>query len=284
MEIIGRGFLARSLAESAPFEPEGAEGAVVLAAGVSSTHVTDPAEFARERTLVEEVAARCAREGRRLVVFSTASHAMYGHTDRPALETDPVAPASAYGRHKLELERAVAASGASWLILRLSHVVGPNQRPHHLLPAFVAQVQAGTMRLYRGAFRDLVDVRDVVACVTGLLAAGVCGEVVNVASGTPYPITTVAEGVRARLDRPVHVELVDTEPQRTVVSIERLRALLLDAAPAGGQHYLDRMLDRYVPGYRGLVPTDTGVRGRGPARPEASRPEPAGANGRAIRT
>ncbi|HEX4247711.1 MAG TPA: NAD-dependent epimerase/dehydratase family protein [Pseudonocardia sp.] len=256
MEIIGRGFLAHSLAELMQAGP-GAADAVVLAAGVSSTSVTDPGEFARERSLVEEVATRCAREARRLVVFSTASHAMYGHTDHPVRETDLLAPASAYGRHKLELEQTVAGSGASWLVLRLSHVVGPNQRPHHLLPAFVEQIRAGTMRLYRGAFRDLVDVRDVVASVTGLLAAGVCGEVVNVASGTPYPITAVAEGVRARMDRPVRVELVDTEPQRTVVSIERLRALLPEAAPAGGQRYLDHMLDRYVPGYRELEPSGT---------------------------
>ncbi|MGM1065143.1 NAD-dependent epimerase/dehydratase family protein [Saccharothrix sp. Mg75] len=250
MRVVGRGFIAGNLAGIADRHPD----ACVLAAGVSSTHVTDPAELARERELAAEVARRCAREGLTLVVLSTASHAMYGSTDRPATEDDPVDPASPYGRHKLALERQVADSGVRWLALRLSHVVGAGQRPHQLLPAFVEQVRSGVVRLHRGAHRDLVDVRDVVSAVDGLLAAGVRDEVLNVASGTPYPVTGIAAGVQARMGLPARQEVVDAVPVRTVVSTARLRALLPGSAPVGGPAYLDRLLDAYVARHPGRAP------------------------------
>ncbi|PRY32494.1 NAD-dependent epimerase/dehydratase family protein [Umezawaea tangerina] len=251
MRIVGRGFIAGNLAGIAGRHPD----AVVLAAGVSSTHVTDPAEFTREHDLLADVVRRCAEEDLRLVVLSSASHAMYGSTDVPATELDPVDPVSPYGRHKLALERRVAESGVPWLVLRLSHVVGAGQRPHQLLPAFVEQVRSGVVRLHRDTFRDLVDVRDVVSAVDGLLAAGVRDEVVNVASGTPYPVGAIAEGVRARMGLPARQEVVDATPVRTAVSTARLRAAVPGLAPLGGDAYLERLLDRYVRHYPAPVPT-----------------------------
>jgi hypothetical protein len=52
MEIVGSGFLAGNLARIAERHPE----AVVLSAGVSSTHVTSAAEFTREQWLTRDVA------------------------------------------------------------------------------------------------------------------------------------------------------------------------------------------------------------------------------------
>lgn len=247
MLVIGRGFIASHLSTIADRHPH----AVVVAAGVSSIRVTDPAEFARERALMADVTQRCLRENLTAVVLSTASHAMYGSTDHIVEEREPVSPSSPYGRHKLGLERQVADSGANWLVLRLAHVVGARQRPHHLLPAFVEQVRSGTVRLYRDTYRDLVDVRDVVSTVDGLLAAGVHGEVVHVASGTPVPVTAIAAGVRARMGLPARLEVVDAPPVRTTVSTARLRALLPTAVLPGGAGYLDRLLDRYVADYAG---------------------------------
>lgn len=245
MEIVGNGFIAENLRPVTCRHPD----AVVLAAGVSSTHVTDSREFARETVLTRDITRRCARDNRRLVVFSTASHALYGSRDDPVQEWEPIVPSSCYGRHKLALERLVAESGAPWLVLRLAHVAGTGQRPHQLLPALVTQIRSGTVRVHRGAHRDLVDVLDVVNVVDGLLASGSHGEVINVASGTPFPIETIADGIAARMGMAAQYEMVDAAPARTVVSVDRLRALLPSHAPCGGKAYLDRILDRYVPHY-----------------------------------
>jgi len=242
MDIIGRGFLAGSLTALAASHPR----VTVLAAGVSTTVVDAEAEFRRERDLVMATAASCRRSGRLLVFLSTASHALYGTTTTPADESAPLAPETAYGRHKLSLEESVRASGAPWLVLRLSHVVGRGQRPHQLLPTLVRQVSAGTVTVYRGAHRDLVDVRDVVRAVDGLLSRGVRDETVNVASGTPYAVEDIVAGVERRLRTRAVRRVVDSGAARTLVSVERLRLLVPQACPPGGPPYLDGLLDRYV--------------------------------------
>ncbi|HEY8978437.1 MAG TPA: NAD-dependent epimerase/dehydratase family protein [Streptomyces sp.] len=242
MDIIGRGFLAGSLTALAASHPR----VTVLAAGVSTTVVDAEAEFRRERDLVMATAASCRRSGRLLVFLSTASHALYGTTTTPADESAPLAPETAYGRHKLSLEESVRASGAPWLVLRLSHVVGRGQRPHQLLPTLVRQVAAGAVTVYRGAHRDLVDVRDVVRAVDGLLSRGVRDETVNVASGTPYAVEDIVTGVERRLRTRAVRRVVDSGAARTLVSVERLRLLVPQACPPGGPPYLDGLLDRYV--------------------------------------
>ncbi|WP_435135605.1 NAD-dependent epimerase/dehydratase family protein [Actinacidiphila sp. bgisy144] len=247
VEIVGRGFLARHLSALPASHGE----VTVLAAGVSSTAVGSPDAFRREAYLVRATARRCRAEGRTVVFFSTASSALYGTCDTPAGE-DAAAPGIPYGRHKLHLEEELAGSGASWLVLRLSHVVGAHQRPHQLLPGLVEQITAGHVRVFAGAYRDLVDVADVTACLDALLAAGVRNEVFNVAAGTPYAVEDIVRGVEARLDRQARWDVVDAAGRggRAVVSVDRLRRHVGALAPAGGPAYLARMLDRYTASYR----------------------------------
>ena len=244
MEIIGRGFIARSLEPVAHRHP----GATVLAAGVSSTSARAPGEFARETAMVDDVTQRCRREGRLLVYLSTASHAMYGSNDAAADEDTPVTPESPYGRQKLRLERTITGSGARSLILRLSHVTGPGQPDHHLLPAFVRQIRGGTVRLYRGAHRDLVDVADVISAIDGLIGQDV-QEVVNVASGVPQPVEALVGGIERRMAASPRHDVVDVTPVSTTVSVDKLCAFLPALRSVRDPDYLDRILDRYVRSY-----------------------------------
>ncbi|MEV0131842.1 NAD-dependent epimerase/dehydratase family protein [Dactylosporangium sp. NPDC050688] len=248
MQIIGNGFLAKNLGEA--FGDRFPE-VTALAAGVSSTSVTDPAEFDREAEVLYAALRGCAAQDRTLLYFSTASFAMYGHTAAPAAEDGPLFPPSAYGRHKLALEACVRASGVRHVVLRLSHVVGPHQRPHQLLPAIVRQVGSGTVTVYRGAHRDLLDARDLMHAIDRLLVAGAGDVVVNVASGRPLPVEEIVDGVAKRLGAAPD-RVYSTGPfSRTEVSLERLRTLVPDfgtvspVAPAD-PGYLDMLLDRYL--------------------------------------
>ncbi|GAA3453651.1 NAD-dependent epimerase/dehydratase family protein [Dactylosporangium matsuzakiense] len=245
MQIVGNGFLARNLREA--FGDRFPE-VTAFAAGVSSTSVTDPVQLDREAEALYDALRRCRAEGSTLLYFSTASFAMYGTTDTPATEDGPLYPPSIYGRHKLALEACVRAGGGPHLVLRLAHVVGPYQRPHQLLPAIVKQVCTGTVTVHRGAHRDLLDVRDLVYAIDGLLSADVRDIVVNVASGRPWPVEDIIDGVAKRLgsapDRTYRARPVS----RTEVSLARLHALVpgfAGGAPAG-DGYLDMLLDRYV--------------------------------------
>lgn len=72
--------------------------------------------------ILAEEAKRC---GALLLHYST-DYVFDGTKPAPYVETDPVCPINAYGRTKLEGERAIAQSGCDHLILRTEWVYGPH--------------------------------------------------------------------------------------------------------------------------------------------------------------
>src|SRR5882757_10710207 len=231
MRIIGSGFLAWNLTGQLDRHP----GVAIYAAGPSGGASTDTDAFARDADRLYAAVARCRADGSRLVYLSTASVGLYGRplnggplNERPAarlVESGPVFPCSAYGRHKLAMEAVVAASGVDYLILRVAYPVGPHQPPHQFVPALAAQVRTGRVTVWQGARRDLVDVAHVTAIVDALLTAGVAGEVVNVASGTAVPVERIVTHIAERFGvRPVTA--IVNAPEEGEISVDRLRELV----------------------------------------------------------
>lgn len=256
MEIIGRGFLARHLHPLAVDHPR----TTVLAAGVSCAAGTSGPQFAREAELVARTAEACRDAGRRLVFFSTASSGMYtGPT--AGREDAPVSPGTPYGAHKWALEQTLRESGVDHLILRLSHVVGPGQPAHQLLPSLLAQLGTGRVRIHQGAVRDLIGIDDVVRLVGLLLAR--CGprETVNVASGAAVPVDRIVDHLEERLGVRADRGYVPARGAHTV-DTGKLRRLVPEADRLGfGPGYYRAVLDRYVlpAAPAGLTPWEVGT-------------------------
>lgn len=244
MEVIGNGFLARHLR---PHFGQRHPDVVVIAAGVSSAGSTEGDAFDREANLVYEVLRRCREEGRTAVFFSTASTGMYAGLECPGTEHGPVFPRTPYGRHKLGLERVCALSGARHLVLRLGYVVGAGAPPDQLLPALTRQILAGEVTVFRGAYRDLVDVQHLMLALDRLLTAGVAGEVVNVATGAPLCVEELLEALSRRLGANPRWSYVTHDLEPAAVNTAKLRRLVPEFAELDfGPGYLDVLLDRYV--------------------------------------
>jgi nucleoside-diphosphate-sugar epimerase len=242
MEIVGNGFLARNLEPIAGKHPD----TVVLAAGVSWASGTSEAEFAREAALLREVAQDCRSAGRRLLFFSTASGGMYGTMGGPGREDRPVTPCNPYGAHKLALESELHASGTHHLILRLGHLVGPDQPPHQLLPTLLRQMREGAVVIHRGAARDLIDVGDVITIIDSLLGQGLRDVTVNVASGTAVPVESIVDYLEYRLGLAARREYRDVGGNH-VISTDKLERLVPEVARMGfGPGYYRRILDSFI--------------------------------------
>lgn len=238
MDIVGTGFLARHLQPLRDRHP----AATALAAGVPR-HPLPNAEHERELRLVGETIRDCRRRGRLLVFFSTVS--MYGAPGCRGREDEPVVPSTRYGRHKLRLEEEVRGGGVPHLLLRLSYVIGPHGPSFRLVPALIAQIRAGRVRVQPGARRDILHVTDFVTVLDRLLALGVQDEIVNVASGDCVDIVDIVAHLEARLGlRPEHDEVHD-DVLSHCASVARLRALVPEAA-AWGPGYHRRAIDRYL--------------------------------------
>jgi len=82
----------------------------------------------RLNAMAPSLIAEEAKELDALMVHYSSAYVFDGLAGRPYVEDDPVGPINAYGRTKLAGERAIAATGARHIILRLSwiHSLGGN--------------------------------------------------------------------------------------------------------------------------------------------------------------
>jgi nucleoside-diphosphate-sugar epimerase len=241
MEVVGDGMIARAFVNSQPVPDD----VVVFAAGVSRSTTTEATEFRREADLLHQVIGRARR--RRLLYFSTASAHLYGNGGgSPCSEEDPVRPTTAYGRHKVEMEKVIRASGVDHLILRVTEVVGPHQRRHQLLPALFSQVKDGAVTVYRGARRDLVDVADLVSIAAEPLPGDLLHATVNVASGHPVTAEEIISYLTELSGRAVTKVYVDIPANDYNVSTKRMAQHAPSTARMGfSPTYYRRVIDRY---------------------------------------
>jgi len=138
----------------------------------------------------------------RFVLLSSQAAAGPGSRERPVRETDSPRPLSAYGRSKLEAERACLGEvdRLSVRILRPSAVYGP--RDAGFLPLFRLVKRGFLLELGRGEREiSLCSVNDLVACVVQATYNGHLdsGSVYFVADSEPYSWGTVERQLCAAL-------------------------------------------------------------------------------------
>jgi nucleoside-diphosphate-sugar epimerase len=197
---------------------------VVHLAGVVSTMRDE--EYLEVNVDGARAVAEAAREsGARLVHISSLAAAGPAPPRAPRTEEDPPAPMTAYGKSKLEGERAIAAvPGLRWTVLRPGVVYGPGDRA--LLPLFVLASRGVLPLIGRAtAAYTFVQVSDLVHAIAAAADRDADGEVTFV--GHPRPVTTRAllEGVRAAVG---HRAVIVPVPSLLL----RLAALLGDAGGA----------------------------------------------------
>ncbi len=200
--------------------------------------------------LPARLAAWCRSRDAGLVHFST-DYVFSGRPDRAWLESDPPAPASAYGRTKLAGEDEIRRSGAGALILRTAWLY--SALPGNFLSAILARAARGEdLRVVSDQFGSPTWAGSLARMTLGLLGA------INIKSGSTLTLHAVDRGrmswhefaamavdmacERGLIERPVAVAAIasDEWPQRA----ERPRWSVLDAGA------LEARLGRSVPTVR----------------------------------
>ena len=219
---------------------------VIHLAGVVSTS-RDEEYMAVNVDATAAVAEATRERGARLVHISSLAAAGPAGPQAPRSEADPPAPMTAYGRSKLEGERAAAAvAGLQWTILRPGVVYGPGDRA--LLPLFVLASRGVLPSIGRAsAAYTFVYISDAVRAIAAAVDRGSSGDVLFV--GHPVPVTTRAllEGVRKAVGRGAMIVPVP-------LSVLKLVALLGDVGgalrrkplPMNSRRYAELATDGFV--------------------------------------
>lgn len=239
MIIHGSGLLATAYRARADLTVPG----VVFARGVSDSASTDEDGYRRELRLLEAASTTALDLGEPIVYFCGAP--IYGTFESERREDVELRPRTRYGRHQVDAERMIRASGARYLIVRTPNVVGPGGHPHQLIPALVRQVTSGSVSVQAGASRDLLDVEDLVLLTQRLLVQGVSDIIVNVATGISTPVEAIVRRIVDILAVTTEIKSESGGEQQRF-DIARLASLVgpLPFEPS----YPYRILDRYVPG------------------------------------
>lgn len=152
-----------------------------------------------------------------VLVSSLAAHGP-APLGRPAVETDPSAPVTAYGRSKREAERLVATAPGLFrrAVLRPPALYGPRDR--EFLPLLRLARRGWTVRLgTRLAGLSLVDGRDAAAATVALLATPAAEGVFFVDDGARgYPFAALAAALGEAVGRRVRVATLPLAPLRLV--------------------------------------------------------------------
>jgi nucleoside-diphosphate-sugar epimerase len=174
--------------------------AVVHLAGVVST--THDEEYVKVNVDGARTVAEAAKDsGARLVHVSSLAAAGPAPPHAPRSEDDPPAPMTAYGRSKLEGERAIASvAGLRAIVLRPGVVYGSGDRA--LLPLFRLAAY-GVLPLIgrREAAYTFVHVSDVVRTIAAAVDREDVNDVVSVGYREPVTTRALLEGVRSAAGR-----------------------------------------------------------------------------------
>jgi nucleoside-diphosphate-sugar epimerase len=143
-----------------------------------------PIEYWRANVIATELLREaCERAGSPRVIH-LSSISVYGE-GRQLEETAAPRPLSPYGVSKLAGEGAWRGYRGAAIVVRLSNVYGPGQRPDMAYATFLRAAQAGERVMLRDAGRQLRTPTYIDDCVDGILAAasvrGGGGPVYNIA-------------------------------------------------------------------------------------------------------
>jgi dTDP-4-dehydrorhamnose reductase len=137
LDLAKPGDIVARVREFAPHVIVNAAGYTAVDRAESDVEAARAVNAAAPGVLAEEA----KRLGAFLVHYST-DYVFDGSKPSPYVETDPTAPLNAYGRTKLEGERAVAASGCDHAILRTSWVYAPHGKNFMLTMLRLAATQS----------------------------------------------------------------------------------------------------------------------------------------------
>lgn len=225
--IVGNGLVANAIRSL------DRKGVTFLAAGVSDSKCKDLNEYEREQKLVEKIVEES--KGDLLVYFSTYS------------VNDPAMRENLYVKRKLEIESYISTHCSSYIIVRISNLVGQRGNPKNVFNFFYYSIVTGQrFSLWSNARRNLITEEDFVKVVNHILevkAKEGYNCIVNAINSRSFSVLEIVQSIENYTGIQALYELVEIEsvPINQEQDADRWFADL----EISTDEYLKKILDKY---------------------------------------
>lgn len=192
---------------------------VIHLAGVRGTE-NDPAKFAVNTVMTENILKAMAENGARRIVFASTMSVYNDDSLMPWTEDAPLRGRSCYGDSKADCEdlikRYADGSGISYGIARIAQVVGEGEKRRGMMNVFIDTAREhGTLKVMGKSIakKHYIYVKDL-AVILAMLAAKRGDITVNAGMPRAYTNLEVAETVNRVFGNPAPVEYDDSYPEK----------------------------------------------------------------------
>ena len=226
--IIGNGLMA-SLFEHYKENPS----ILVFASGVSNSKETNDDEFLREFSLLKKSLHNCPDS--LLIYFSTCS--IYND----ALNKTP------YVKHKFSIEDYIRSNVNSYLIFRVSNVVGFSGNENTIINHFVAKILSNKkLELWQNAERNIIAADDVRYIVSTVIESYSESKIINVAVRKSLSVKDILNSVENYLDKEANITYLDKGNQIDI-DIQDISNYLteIEQKKGDGLRYFGNLLKTY---------------------------------------
>lgn len=154
--------------------------------------------------------------------------------------------ASAYVRHKLEVEELICEFASKYLIVRTSNPVGFTDNTHTLLNFLFQKILSGErFSVWGKSRRNLIDVDDLYGITTSAIADGLFeNSVVNVASPVDFSVTDIVHSLEDFLGKSGNFEVVD-KGGSPIIDTSPIIPLIERLGISFDSNYLGQMISKY---------------------------------------
>jgi len=219
--IVGNGLIASAFIRNDFHSPDH----VIFASGVSNSTETNPDCYQREISLIRDYIDKSTT----FVYFSTTSI------------FDPTRQDSYYIKHKKLVEDLIREEAASFLIVRLSIMIGHSTNPHTLINYLVNAIkEQRPVELHANACRHLLDIDDLLPELSSYLEEPKPRKSVNILGSEKIRIPELISKIEAILNKKGNYSWIDAGACFSIPDNEAECKLIADP------DYVEKILHKYI--------------------------------------
>lgn len=227
--VVGNGLLASVFSDY-----QNVNDTIIFASGVSNSIENRKEAFQRELQLLKDTVLNNPRK--RIVYFSTFSI------------VDPTVNERPYVKHKVEIENFIKQNCNSFIIFRVSNVVGSRGNKNTILNYFVdAILNEKNITVWKNAERNIIDVDDLFDVVNKILIANIINNTtVNLGTSESMNVTHIIHVMENHFSKKALATYVN-KGNSLKINIEKIKPILdkIEFKKGTGETYLYQLLEKY---------------------------------------